>query len=112
MTPSGPGSTQRRIRRPGGLPADRQPLGAGTPSRPGRRGVAAADLRRPHVGDPGRRCERCQCLGRGILPTGHQAGRNTKDRERGALLFEPSAWQAFVDAVRGGAFRQLAVRHA
>ncbi len=26
------------------------------------------------------------------------------DRERGALLFEPSAWQAFVDAVRDGEF--------
>ncbi|WP_413809616.1 DUF397 domain-containing protein [Streptomyces sp. OE57] len=37
-------------------------------------------------------------------PTGRQAVRDTKDRERGALLFEPSAWQAFVDAVRGGEF--------
>ncbi|MBI0319389.1 DUF397 domain-containing protein [Streptomyces javensis] len=44
------------------------------------------------------------CVEHGILPTGRQAVRDTKDRERGALLFEPSAWQAFVDAVRDGEF--------
>ncbi|WP_275558294.1 DUF397 domain-containing protein [Streptomyces sp. 5-6(2022)] len=44
------------------------------------------------------------CVEHGILPTGHQAVRDTKDRERGALLFEPSAWQVFVDAVRDGEF--------
>lgn len=44
------------------------------------------------------------CVERGILPTGRQAVRDTKDRERGALLFESSAWQAFVNAVRDGAF--------
>lgn len=42
------------------------------------------------------------CVERGILPTGRQAVRDTKDRARGALLFEASAWQAFVDAVRDG----------
>ncbi|MFI1848832.1 MULTISPECIES: DUF397 domain-containing protein [Streptomyces] len=42
------------------------------------------------------------CVERGILPTGRQAVRDTKDRDLGALLFEPSAWQAFVDAVREG----------
>ncbi|MGY0062003.1 DUF397 domain-containing protein [Streptomyces sp. LZ34] len=42
------------------------------------------------------------CVERGILPTGRQAVRDTKDRARGALRFEPSAWQAFVDAVRDG----------
>ncbi|CDR10032.1 DUF397 domain-containing protein [Streptomyces iranensis] len=44
------------------------------------------------------------CVERGILPTGRQAVRDTKDRERGALLFGPSAWQAFVNAVRDGEF--------
>jgi uncharacterized protein DUF397 len=42
------------------------------------------------------------CVERGILPTCRQAVRDTKDRARGALLFEASAWQAFVDAVRDG----------
>ncbi|MBD3003233.1 DUF397 domain-containing protein [Streptomyces sp. 5-10] len=36
--------------------------------------------------------------------SGRQAVRDTKDRERGTLLFEPSAWQAFVNAVRDGEF--------
>ncbi|MBI0298653.1 DUF397 domain-containing protein [Streptomyces sp. PRKS01-29] len=38
------------------------------------------------------------------LPVGRQAVRATKDRERGAPLFEPSAWQAFVNAARDGEF--------
>lgn len=42
------------------------------------------------------------CVEHGILPTGRQAVRDTKDRARGALLFEASAWQAFVAAVRDG----------
>ncbi|ADI10415.1 hypothetical protein SBI_07295 [Streptomyces bingchenggensis BCW-1] len=42
------------------------------------------------------------CVERGILPTGRQAVRDTKDRALGALLFKASAWQAFVDAVRDG----------
>ncbi|MFJ5101017.1 DUF397 domain-containing protein [Streptomyces sp. NPDC088554] len=42
------------------------------------------------------------CVERGRLRTGRQAVRDTKDRERGAAVFEPASWQTFVDAVRSG----------
>ncbi|MGW7004166.1 DUF397 domain-containing protein [Streptomyces sp. NPDC054933] len=43
------------------------------------------------------------CVERGKLVTGRQAVRDTKDRERGALIFEAGTWQSFVNAVRDGA---------
>ncbi len=43
------------------------------------------------------------CVERGRLVSGRQAVRDTKDRDRGALLFDADAWQSFVDAVRNGA---------
>lgn len=42
------------------------------------------------------------CVERGKLVDGRQAVRDTKDRAGGVLVFEPDAWQAFVDAVRTG----------
>jgi hypothetical protein len=42
------------------------------------------------------------CVERGQLPSGRQAVRDTKDRTRGALVFEADAWQDFVTAVRNG----------
>lgn len=44
------------------------------------------------------------CIERGILRSGRQAVRDTKDRAGGVLIFEPDEWQAFVDAVRRGEF--------
>ncbi|WP_326611970.1 DUF397 domain-containing protein [Streptomyces scopuliridis] len=43
------------------------------------------------------------CVERGQLRTGRQAVRDTKDRARGAVVFEPVPWQTFVNAVRSGA---------
>ncbi|AXG78232.1 DUF397 domain-containing protein [Streptomyces paludis] len=43
------------------------------------------------------------CVERGRLLSGRQAVRDTKDRERGAAVFAPGSWQAFVNAVRSGA---------
>ncbi|UGY91153.1 DUF397 domain-containing protein [Streptomyces gobiensis] len=43
------------------------------------------------------------CVERGRLQTGRQAIRDTKDRGLGMIVFEPDAWQSFVDAVRSGA---------
>lgn len=43
------------------------------------------------------------CVERGKLTSGRQAVRDTKDRTRGALVFEADAWQDFVTAVRNGA---------
>ncbi|RDG34196.1 DUF397 domain-containing protein [Streptomyces corynorhini] len=40
------------------------------------------------------------CVERGQLRSGRQAVRDTKDRERGAAVFGPASWQAFVDALR------------
>ncbi|MEU8567387.1 DUF397 domain-containing protein [Streptomyces pathocidini] len=42
------------------------------------------------------------CVERGRLRSGRQAVRDTKDRGLGAIVFEPDAWRAFVDAVRRG----------
>ncbi|MFJ2440883.1 DUF397 domain-containing protein [Streptomyces sp. NPDC087658] len=42
------------------------------------------------------------CVECGRLRTGRQAVRDTKDRERGAAVFESASWQTFVDAVRSG----------
>lgn len=42
------------------------------------------------------------CVERGRLSSGRQAVRDTKDRERGAAVFEPASWQTFVDAVNSG----------
>ncbi len=43
------------------------------------------------------------CVERGRLTTGRQAVRDTKDRDRGAVVFDAATWQTFVDAVRNGA---------
>lgn len=43
------------------------------------------------------------CVERGRLSSGRQAVRDTKDRSRGAAVFEPASWQAFVNAVNSGA---------
>ncbi|MFD7897838.1 DUF397 domain-containing protein [Streptomyces sp. NPDC059743] len=43
------------------------------------------------------------CVEHGLLHTGRQAVRDTKDRERGVAVFGPASWQRFVDAVRSGA---------
>jgi hypothetical protein len=43
------------------------------------------------------------CVEHGSLTTGRQAVRDTKDRDRGALVFDAEAWRSFVDAVRDGA---------
>ncbi|MFF4699940.1 DUF397 domain-containing protein [Streptomyces chattanoogensis] len=42
------------------------------------------------------------CVERGKLLTGRQAVRDTKDRDRGALIFDAGVWQSFVNAIRGG----------
>ncbi|SCG08620.1 DUF397 domain-containing protein [Streptomyces sp. MnatMP-M17] len=42
------------------------------------------------------------CVEHGLLSTGRQAVRDTKDRERGVAVFGPASWQRFVDAVRSG----------
>jgi hypothetical protein len=42
------------------------------------------------------------CVERGKLPTGRQAVRDTKDRTRGTLVFEATAWHDFVTALRTG----------
>lgn len=42
------------------------------------------------------------CVEHGLLRTGRQAVRDTKDRERGAAVFQPESWQTFVNAVRSG----------
>ncbi|MCA1221549.1 DUF397 domain-containing protein [Streptomyces sp. 8L] len=41
------------------------------------------------------------CVERGVLRSGRQAVRDTKDRALGAMVFPGPAWQAFVDAVGG-----------
>ncbi len=43
------------------------------------------------------------CVERGRLTTGRQAVRDTKNRDRGAIVFDPKTWQTFVTAVRNGA---------
>ncbi|GAA1919705.1 DUF397 domain-containing protein [Streptantibioticus ferralitis] len=40
------------------------------------------------------------CVERGKLRSGRQAVRDTKDRERGALIFDADVWRNFVAAVR------------
>ena len=42
------------------------------------------------------------CVERGRLRDGRQAVRDTKDRERGVVVFDAAIWQSFVDAVRSG----------
>ncbi|WP_406398874.1 DUF397 domain-containing protein [Streptomyces uncialis] len=42
------------------------------------------------------------CVERGNLRSGRQAIRDTADRSRGALVFEPRAWRRFVSGVRDG----------
>ncbi|MFJ4919949.1 DUF397 domain-containing protein [Streptomyces sp. NPDC088725] len=42
------------------------------------------------------------CVERGMLCSGRQAVRDTKDRARGVAVFEPASWQVFVAAVRSG----------
>lgn len=44
------------------------------------------------------------CVERGRLRSGRQAVRDTKDRERGSLVFGAHVWGRFVDEVRGGRF--------
>ncbi|WP_405803376.1 DUF397 domain-containing protein [Streptomyces sp. NBC_01187] len=44
------------------------------------------------------------CLERGQLQTGRQAVRDTKDCERGALVYDAATWQTFVDGVRKDPF--------
>ncbi|MFJ4919948.1 DUF397 domain-containing protein [Streptomyces sp. NPDC088725] len=39
------------------------------------------------------------CVERGVLRSGRQAVRDTKGRTRPAVVFSPTAWQAFVSAV-------------
>ncbi|UED87381.1 DUF397 domain-containing protein [Streptomyces profundus] len=60
---------------------------------------AAADL-------PGARWHRSShsgsnnnCVERGVLASGDQAVRDTKDRARGVLLFPGDSWRAFVTAL-------------
>ncbi|MEW2549203.1 DUF397 domain-containing protein [Streptomyces sp. NPDC047002] len=43
------------------------------------------------------------CVERGVLGSGRQAVRDTKDRGAGAMVFEADAWREFVEAVRRGA---------
>lgn len=43
------------------------------------------------------------CVERGKLVTGRQAVRDTKDRERGALVFDADIWQNFVNGIRNDA---------
>ncbi|MEW1718653.1 DUF397 domain-containing protein [Streptomyces sp. NPDC093109] len=40
------------------------------------------------------------CVEHGRLRSGRQAVRDTKDRERGAVVFAAASWRTFVDAVR------------
>ncbi|RKN05244.1 DUF397 domain-containing protein [Streptomyces radicis] len=42
------------------------------------------------------------CVERGRLGSGQHAVRDTKDRTRGMLVFQPDNWQSFIDAVRHG----------
>ncbi|WP_329457550.1 DUF397 domain-containing protein [Streptomyces sp. NBC_01497] len=43
------------------------------------------------------------CVERGVLRSGRQALRDTKDRDAGVMVFGAGAWREFVVAVRGGA---------
>ena len=42
------------------------------------------------------------CVERGRLTNGRQGVRDTKDRDRGTVVFDAQVWQSFVDAVRAG----------
>jgi hypothetical protein len=42
------------------------------------------------------------CVERGRLTDGRQGVRDTKDRDRGAVVFDAEVWQSFVDAVSAG----------
>jgi Domain of unknown function (DUF397) len=42
------------------------------------------------------------CVERGMLANGRQGVRDTKDRDRGAVVFDAPTWQSFVDAIRAG----------
>ncbi|MGP3968763.1 DUF397 domain-containing protein [Streptomyces sp. 6N223] len=44
------------------------------------------------------------CVERGKLTTGRQAVRDTKDRQRPALVFETGCWSSFVSALKDGYF--------
>lgn len=42
------------------------------------------------------------CVEHAVLLSGRRAVRDSKDRDRGAHVFGPGPWQAFVTAVRNG----------
>ncbi|MFF8566297.1 DUF397 domain-containing protein [Streptomyces albidoflavus] len=41
-----------------------------------------------------------QCVEGAVLDGGQMAIRDTKDRRRGAFVFEASAWGAFIDTIK------------
>jgi hypothetical protein len=43
-----------------------------------------------------------ECVETQHTPQGHMAVRDTKDRDSGTLIFEATAWQDFITAVRDG----------
>lgn len=42
------------------------------------------------------------CVEHGRLTDGRQGVRDTKNRDRGAVVFDAEVWQSFVNAVRSG----------
>ncbi|MGW4899418.1 DUF397 domain-containing protein [Streptomyces albidoflavus] len=41
-----------------------------------------------------------ECVEGAVLDGGQMAIRDTKDRQRGAFVFEASAWGAFIDTIK------------